>query len=557
MHIKIGRFEIGKPDPAKEINTVSEEPQPEAYGAVDLTYNRVFPVLYNGETDAGEVGPIIMYMKDPYALRLRSEQLYIESPICKAVIDKYVKWVIGTNGLRLKCEPQTTVLKKFGINIDSEAFNTDNESMWKTLANSKLFDYAGEQTLKKMQEETVRKSLLGGDMLIVLRVINGIVKRQHIDGYNVINPVGCSFNGVDYIAENGNRIRMGVEIDATGKHVAYHVRCNIMETIRIEAYGSKSGRRMAYLYVETKDTDVNATRGVSLIMSIMQTAKKLGRYIDASLARAEDVAKMSLLIQHEINGTGEDPFIQQRATASLGRPLASTPNDDLAFDVNGIALQNRVAASTKHTTVNLPRGAKVATVDSSHEAKVAEFVCINADIMCAAINMPPDVMWGKYNGSFSSSRMSGKAWESTFISVRNNFGQMDMDIMYELQMYVWVNMNMIQAPGFILAIQKKNDLVIQAYLFSSWVGDKYPDIDELKTANYVRRAMGSAGEHLPLMTGEEAAQILGQGDYSGILNQYSAELAAAEKLQIARQDARTANDGSVEENAEDESDTEK
>jgi hypothetical protein len=49
----------------------------------------------------------------------------------------------------------------------------------------------------------------------------------------------------------------------------------------------------------------------------------------------------------------------------------------------------------------------------------------------------------------------------------------------------------------------------------------------LKTVNFLRKAVGN--EFMPLMTNEEAADILGQGDYGAILRQVGRELEYAEE----------------------------
>jgi hypothetical protein len=56
--------------------------------------------VFDGETNAGEMGPAKMYIKDFYTLRVRSKQLFVESPICQAIIGRFTGWVIGRN-LRL------------------------------------------------------------------------------------------------------------------------------------------------------------------------------------------------------------------------------------------------------------------------------------------------------------------------------------------------------------------------------------------------------------------------------------------------------------------------
>jgi hypothetical protein len=54
---------------------------------------------------------------------------------------------------------------------------------------SKMADYAGVLTGYQLMAQATRERKICGDMLVVLRVVNGIVKVQHIDASLVSNPL--------------------------------------------------------------------------------------------------------------------------------------------------------------------------------------------------------------------------------------------------------------------------------------------------------------------------------------------------------------------------------
>lgn len=493
--------------------------------------------VYDGEKNIGEMGPIKRYDKDFYALRMRSKQLYLESEICQVVINRFTQWVIG-NGLKLKSEPQKEVLSFYKINIDTEAFNKPMESVWKVYANSKLPDYSGQQNLPALSEEAHREAKLGGDILVVLRVIDNLVRVQHIDGMHVGNPPGCSMsfvedkvlgaqsaNGYDFIyPETGNRIRLGVEIDATGAHVAYHVHVGVgLDYKRVLAKDSKGFTR-AYMYYGFKP-EIDATRGTPLLSVVMESAKKLERYNSAILAGAEETAKIAYVFEHGVSSNNEDPTLGIRLKASIGQPAPGGASaTDLAVDTVGNALARDFAVSTEKRVINLPTDVKVTTLEGKQQVHVSEFSMFHVDMICASVNIPPNVAMSKYEDSFSASRMAGKDWEHTFMTERSDFSQHYLSPIHTLQMYVWILENRIQAPGFLISLQNKNVLAIEAYVYARWTGDMFPDIDPLKTVKFLREATGIASEQAPYMTLEAAAEYLGQGDYSAIIKQYGKEL---------------------------------
>lgn len=534
-------FPADEKPPVKEIAVTSEDnAQPSAFGGGSLggygNYNPIFPMAFDGEKNLGEMGPIRQYFLNHYALRLRSRQLFIESEICHTVITRYCQWVIG-RGLALKAEPKIEVLATEGINIiDTEVFNDNVERRWEVYASSKLADATGRMTLNELSSEAFIEKKIGGDMLVILTVVAGLVKVRHVDGAHILTPPTLSFDGVDYRAENGNRVRLGVEIDALGAHVAYYVRCGtILDYKRIEAYGKKSGMRMAILVTDKKYT-VDSERAMPLIVAIMETAKRLERYNSATLGSAEERQKIAYFFQHATNSTNEDPQAALRAKAFAGYANVQA---DLPRDVNGDQLANRVAASTNKQVYNLPNDVEIKSMESKQELHVSEFSMLHIDLICATVGIPPNVAMSKYEDSFSASRMAGKDWEHTFMLERENFAQQYLQPIYALQMYVWVHSNKIQAPGYLTALTQKNEMAIAAYLYARWDGENFPDIDPLKTINYLRAATGPTLAHVPFMNAEAAAKYINQGEVKAIMKQTEKDLALAKKLGIEREDKLT------------------
>ena len=443
---------------------------------------------YDGENDMGEMGPAKIYTKNFYSLRVRSKQLYLESPICFAGVNRFTMWAVG-KGLTLKAEPQKAVLRANKIDIDTEAFNNRLEALWKVYSMSTMADYCGQQNFHALCEEAHREAKLGGDMLVILRVIRGVVKVQHVDGRHIGNPPGLSVSyspdeiqgsqsaeGYDYIyPPTGNRIRQGVEIDAQGQHVAYHVRVGIALKYERVVARDRMGFLRAYMYYSFKP-ELDATRGTPLMTVVMQTAKVLQRYNDAALAGVEERANLPFFFVHGTQSEQEQPMQGRLVKANIAQPPGGGgATTGIAIDAMGNKIAQEAAVSTKRTVINLPNDVKPETFDSKQEADVPGFSRFNIDVICAAINIPPNVAMSKYEDSFSASRMAGKDWEHTFTTEREDFAQAYITPVHALQVYIWVLQNKVEAPGLLNAIIEGDQMTIQAYLYSKWNGDAFPD----------------------------------------------------------------------------------
>lgn len=510
----------------------------EAYDYSYQSYRPVFPVIYDGEKTQGNAGPIIRYLTDHYALRLRSAQLFKESEFVQAVIRKFKMWIIG-EGLNLDCDPQETVLKLMGVNIDTEKFNDTIEAYWGLLSKSKMLDWAGQKSLYEMQDQACEESMIGGDTLVILRTKGNCAKVQLIDGYHVSTPPTAMSNGTDSILPNGNRVRNGVEIDDTGRHVAYHVKNGLFDWERIPAYGAKTGLRMAYL-VYGLPGEIGDTRGYPLMAGAIETAHMESDMRNYALNGMKSRQGIAFTVEHDKHSDGEDP-LSERKMKKVVPVQGASPKDQLGMDINGVAVATTVTALTGNTTINMPIGAQLKMHDSKQEINVPEFCMFHFKVMSAMVGMPVCVAMSEYNDSFSASRMAGEDWQHTFLTWRQRFSSQFMGPIHELQMYLWVNSNAVNAPGYMEFLITGNEMGKLAYLNCNWLGDNFPDIDPLKTVKYVREALGEDGKHIPLMTAEAASQIIGQkGEHNNVIKQYGKELEKVDGAGIMRQVERQA-----------------
>jgi capsid protein len=488
-------------------------------GGEGMVYLNTWPISYNGEKNFGELGPIKDYKINFEELRARHHQLNLESDIFSTLNKRKTSWFID-GGLKLQSEPSTDVLEDEGIRLtpeDVDKLSRKIESRFKVFANSTMCDYSNMRTLSKIAEECFENAL-SGDVLVLLRVIKGCPKIQLVDGCHVQNPINLNYDtakGYVYAA-TGNRVQNGVEIDATGQHVAYHVRKNTFEYERIVARG-KSGHLMAF-FVMGKRLRLNHVRGITEMAPVMESIKKLERYKEAALGSAEERAKIPYFQTHDLGSTGEGVMLGHIATGMNPDGAGKIPTTD-----DGVVLANKFAATTNKQMFNLPQGSDIKVPDTKPDISFEEFYKPNADAIAAASGIPPEVAFSKYDSNYSASRGAMKDWEHTIFVGRADFAAQFYQRIYALWFEVEVLNNKIDAPGYLQAVMDGNLYAVNAYLTARWVGAGVPQIDPVKEVEALIRAL-SAG----LITIEAATEMLNNGDAMANLAQLAKELEFAE-----------------------------
>ncbi len=496
---------FSNPFKKKEVVKQQEMSASYTYGS---SITPVFVQNYDGEKNLGEIGPIIEHVPNYYALSKRSWQAYTTSEIAKIVIDKYVCWVID-KGLKLQSNPQKKVLEREGIKIDSEKFNEQVESLFSVWGKSTNSSYNGMDNLHSLSKEGFKNSRLGGDNLIVLS-FDGTLKVQVIDGCLI-------YSMFDVKVENGNKIRNGIETDSKGKHVAYHLFIN-GENKRIAAFNS-IGLRTAFLVYGSKHR-LSDNRGMPKIAIALESIKKMERYREAAIGSAEERQKIPYAIEHEAYSDGTSPLEQNIAWAQD----IDQSGKNIPVDAVGNRLAQTVAATTNKQVFNMTQGAKIKSLESKQEMFFKEFHSTNADIICAAVEIPPNIAFSIYNDSFSASRAATKDWDHTIDVTRDDYSFQFYQPIYNYFLHVNILMGKIDAPGYLEAFAKKNWIVVEAYRNCRFTGPFFPHIDPLKEVNAERAKLGELAKHLPLTTLEQATEALNGGDSIANVEQFAKEL---------------------------------
>jgi len=476
-------------------------------------------IVFDGEKNLGEIGQLTNYHVDYYGLRTRSWKAYLDSDIAQTVIKKYTKWVVGA-GLKLQAEPNKMVLTQEGYDVTNEELNNNIEARFKVWAKSKMACIKNENTFHRIMNTAYINAVVGGDVLVVLRVIKGNLKIELIDGANLRTPVSSLLD---------QNFKNGVQTDDSGKVISYHVskRNNLLETTEIKAYNN--GFRVAFLF-KGLHYRLSDNRGLPIISAVLESITKLDRYKDATVSSAEELSKIPYQVVHQAYSSGENPAskLLTKAFDVSGGEGGNIPTTD-----DGTQLATNIAATTQRMAFNNPVGAEIKPMQSTtRELYFKDFFSVNVNLICAALAAPPEVMLSKYDSNFSASRAALKDWEHTLNVERSFFQEEFLQYIYDFWLYIEVLKNKLNVNGILKAVAENNEYAFNAFTQCRFVGANVPHIDPLKEVKAEREKLGTSGQHIPLTTVEQATESLNGGDSMANMEQYAEEFKKSVDLNI-------------------------
>lgn len=520
----------GKWNEAQPQKTVQQKPAQDNSKEIDpnaFISGQTWSVGYTGEKNFGEVGPVKKYILHYNILRNRSWQLYLDSDIAQTVIKRYCLWIVK-NGLRLQLSPMVSVLERYGVRGQkSDKFTREVEELFKVWASSVNSTHSSEMSFMKLSAEALKNAKVGGDVLIIMRLKNGNVTVQAVDGEHLVTDMF-------YIPESGNTVSDGIEMDSSGKHVRYFVKTKSGKVEKIDAFDKETGIRVAFLVYGSRYR-LDNYRGIPIIAGAMETITKVDRYKEASVSQAENARNVAYTVEHSDASTGENP-LDDIVGEMYGD--VNQGNDIKSFE-SGEKIAKTVAAKTNSMALNLPQGAKLAMLESKNEMFFKDFYGTNANAICAMVGIPPNVAFSLYNDSFSASRAATKDWENTMDYERTDFSEQMLSKVFFYWFYIQVWKGKIYAPGFVSAVENGEFMIFEAYTQSRFVGPKFPHIDPVKEATAARLRLGKSGEHIPLGNAQDISEDLMSGDFDTNVERFAQELKKVKDLGIESEQGST------------------
>lgn len=443
----------------------------------------------------------------------RSRSLYMTAPIATAAV-KTIKTNVVGSGLKLKSRIDYDVL---GISEEqSQKLEDQIEREFALWANTKQCDALGVNDFYEMQGLFLMGAVLNGDGFCIRKWEDPTpfmpygLRLQIIEGDRVCTPnVGATVGNSPYVAyatnsENGNEIYSGVEMNKSGKTVAYWI-CNQypnaqsvgefkpMEWARVEAYGANTGLpNILHLFDPER---AEQRRGVPLLAPVIETLKQISRYTEAELMAAVISGMYTVFIKTET--PTEMPFGE-------AMPDEYTPveHNDNEYELGNGAVN--MLGTNESIQIADPKR-PVAGFDT--------FVKALCKQIGSAIEVPYELLMKEFNSSYSASRAALlEAWKM-FRERRENLAKAFCQPVYEMFLTEAVANGRIRLKGFF------NDPILRkAWCGADWNGPAPGMIDPVKEVNAAKLRVEQG-----FSTREEETMGLTGGNFSKNARQLAKE----------------------------------
>lgn len=496
---------------------------------------------FSGESTFNELGVpkeiIIMYE----SLRVRSWEFILKNHIASLIINKRVNWLIGS-GLLFNAKPYEQPFKNYYGEVEGkkkqQEFIRQIEYQFRNYSNSLQSDYEKSKTLHEIARHTDYNACGDGDILIIMRVENGLPNLQTISGQCVVNP-----SSIDNDIPKGNSVCEGVEKNKIGEVVAYHVlvETNISNgvyipnpdiqkdfgTKRVQVYfKSNKNIRQAWLYRSSDLQKLGETRSMPLISHIFETLKHVNDYLIANSKNAQLLSQMVFFLEKDQNSSGEKIFGSN--TINVGGMSDSTPIDQVASDDDVALYANKIERKLNGSGIvgDLPKGVKAKILNPTAQSDQAEYLNSTLRTIFAQSGTPYEVMISSYDSNYSASMGARSDYQFNLDVLTEIIPSSQLYKMnYKLFLYLQVLKGDIDCPPLLKAYNENDIITIEAITNSKFEGTKLKPIDPVKFINSLRAQLPEKiRESIPLNTVENLVNAASGGDFESVLNQIVNEM---------------------------------
>lgn len=518
---------------SKENKRKTYVPQVSGYGEAGASHTRKALKSFNAESSS----PVEDIDRHNSTLRQRSRMLYMSSPLATSAIDTNRTKVVGT-GLTLRCTPDRKIL---GISAEeAKTWKQKVEAEFKLWSSKRWHcDAIGMNDFADLQQLGLKGWLMNGDAIALIKreaptALNPYSLRIHmLEADRVSTPSGyISFAGSHtegVVPEGkpgaGNRIHDGVEVDKSGRVVAYHI-CNQYPNQplgkrkwkRVLAYGEKTGLPNVLHITDSQRCD--QYRGVPYLAPVIETLLQLRRYTESEITAA--------LVQSLFTAWIETETPQNQI------PMTVVDNGDIEGigDVDGTKIHQTPVEQPGYqnkneynmapgTVIHLKPGEKINFGNPNIPTSGFEtFVKTVTKLVGAALELPYDVLIKEFNSSYSAARGALlEAWEA--IKMRRVWFVADFcQPVYEIWLAEAVAIGRIKAPGFF-----EDPMIRAAWCGAQWIGPVHIQLDPKKEAAANLMLAQNA-----IKTNEKITREAGGGDWEDNIEQLLYEDALLSQL---------------------------
>lgn len=451
-------------------------------------------------------------------LRQRGRMLYMSAPLATSAINTNRTKVIGV-GLTLKASVDRDLL---GLSQEeAKEWERRTEAEFRLWASRKQHcDAIGMNNFDSLQQLALSAWLMSGDVFPLFKRYSQtptcpyslrihLVEADRVSTPTKYRSAVGSAGLTDGVNPNtGNKIYDGVEVNASGMVVAYHIRNTYpwqitsepVEWTRVEAYGQRLGLPNILHVMSSERPD--QYRGVTYLAPVIEQLLQMRRYTESELMAALVQSFFTAWIVTKTDPS-EIPFNEVGGGSIAGVP-SENPEDGAGMENGGISDDPNEHELGPGTVIHLEDGEDVRFGSPNIPSTGFDaFVKTFCKLIGAGLGLPYDVLIKEYNSSYSSARAALlDAWED-FRMRRKWFVDSFCQPAYEVWLAEAVARGRIKAPGFF-----GDPLLRAAWCGAKWIGPVQGSLDPLKEA----KASVLQIQHA-LKTHEQVTRETGGGDW--------------------------------------------
>jgi capsid protein len=470
------------------------------------------PSHYDGQKYPGGLGAVIdsgVFDLDYWGLRSRSNELFHKNAYARGIIRRLVTEMI-TTGLHLEATPDKSIL---GIDDDfADDWSSAVESRYFLYNNTPhIIDYKKQRNGGELQRQIRRESMIGGDCLVILRQHPKykLPTVQIVSGERIVTPMDKIgyFNIVD-----------GVELDDSGRHIAYHIaeedKFGHITYKRILARGGNTGRIQAKL-VYGCDKREDGVRGVPLLGIAIQPLAEIDKYRDSAQRKATlNSVVVAAIKRGPQNKRQTNPIM---GSGPVRRDAASVEVTTDGGDVKTLPFTEMVPGANWFGLA-----ADEDPVFFNNNGVDMNFGGFEAAIIMGlawALEIPPEILLLSFNKNYSASQAAMNQFNVYLDKERERFANDYLNVLYQDWFLSMVLLNRIEAGSFLSDLNTYDRWeYARAWTLSEWFGQMKPTTDMLKTVNAWSRAVEEG-----FTTRSRAARAIFNMKFSNIAQQLKKE----------------------------------
>lgn len=460
----------------KEVRAYSE-------GAASNKKNAFRGQIYPLETADRDIGD----NKD--TLMARSIDQYMNNSLGNASIRKFRTNIVG-KGLVPKPSIDNNMLNLPQKRV--EEFHQQIKFLWDIWTEE--CDIARVSNFGQLQSLAIMNSLIYGETFALMPMKQRMGEHFELK-IQLIESTRC----IDPPEADGVRIKNGVEMSMeTGELIAYYFakNSNSTETVRVPAYGEKTGRKNILMVMEKER--INQRRGVPLLAPVLEEISMLGKYAKSEVMAAVVTSFFTVFLETDPKSPNDLPG---EYMFSDTKAVKDQDGDTNIFFGSG--------------SVNkLPEGMKAKFADPNRpNVNFGKFMESMAKLIGASLEIPHEVLLSSFNSSYSASRAAlAEAWKS-YIMRRKWFVSDFCKPIYEEFLDEIVLKGYIKLDGYLT-----NPLMRKAYQKCEWYGPTQASIDPSKDATAATKRV-----NLGISTIDKETQIFDGGDFDSNYQQMEIE----------------------------------